>query len=64
MEIFVREHGVHAGPKDDCSGKGLDLAGNLRILNFAPPGLGHLKKKKKGDTAASILHGVKIVQKE
>jgi hypothetical protein len=28
--------------KDDCSGKGLDLAENLRILNFAPPRLGHL----------------------
>jgi hypothetical protein len=28
--------------KDDCSGKGLDLAGNLRILNFAPLRLGHL----------------------
>jgi hypothetical protein len=28
--------------KDDCSGKGLDLAGNLRILNFAPPRLGLL----------------------
>jgi hypothetical protein len=28
--------------KDDCSGKGLDLAGSLRILNFAPPRLGHL----------------------
>jgi hypothetical protein len=30
------------GAKDDCSGKGLDLAGILRILNFAPPRLGHL----------------------
>jgi hypothetical protein len=28
--------------RDDCSGKGLDLAGNLRILNFAPPRLCHL----------------------
>jgi hypothetical protein len=28
--------------KDDCSEKGLDLAGNLRIFNFAPPRLGHL----------------------
>jgi hypothetical protein len=32
-----------AAAKDDCSGKGLDLAGNLRILNFVPPILGHLK---------------------
>jgi hypothetical protein len=34
---------MNRGPaKDDCSGKGLDLAGNLRILNFAPLCFGHL----------------------